>query len=627
MKYAVELTSLSKKFGQMAAVDGLSLAIPQGEIFGLVGPDAAGKTTAMRMMLGVLEPTSGQAAVLGEEKIEKIKNRLGYVPQRFSLYGDLTVMENIEFMGSLYGASQEKIKKTANDILSFTNLIAFKDRLADNLSGGMKQKLALAAGLMHRPEVFFLDEPTTGVDPVSRREFWQMLYRLNKEDGITIVVSTPYMDEAELCSSVGFLHNGRLVCCGSPGELKKSYPYQLLELSTSSKQVKKYLVDCSVKDINAFGDKYHLVVENAGKVQENIAKTLNGQGVEVLSLAEVEPGLEDVFIHLAEQNNEAESLSDIFINGSAQPTDFLPGDAVVTYDLTRTFGSFTAVNKVNLKIPKGSIYGFLGPNGSGKSTTIRMLCGILTPTSGGGSILGLDLAKNSEEIKHKIGYMSQKFSLYDDLSVRDNLEFYAGMYSLKNGRKEKQIENMLKMAGLAGRQKELAGNLSGGFRQRLALGCSILHDPPILFLDEPTGGVDPKSRRMFWDIIYGLADKGTTIMVTTHFMDEAEHCDQIGFIFEGSLIAADTPENLKKSVRGMLVRIAHQDPMSLLKEVSARKLSNIDMYVHGLGLNALVRPEDAAAWESFPYQVITPSLEDVFINYVKSQRSQQEVKI
>jgi len=430
------------------------------------------------------------------------------------------------------------------------------------------------------------------------------------------------MDEAELCSSIGFMHNGRLVCHGAAGELKKNYPYQLLELSTiKSKQVKKYLASCFVKDLNAFGDKYHLAIENAEEAIENITQVLAEQKVEVLSLKVIEPGLEDVFINLAEQN--ANQITDnIFVNGTALAESF-SGDAVVTYGLTRMFGNFTAVNKINLKIAKGSIYGFLGPNGSGKSTTIRMLCGILTPTSGGGSILGLDLAKNGEEIKNHIGYMSQKFSLYDDMSVKENLEFYAGLYSLKGTQKEEQIENMLQMAGLAERQNELTGNLSGGFRQRLALGCSILHNPPILFLDEPTGGVDPKSRRLFWDIIYSLSHKGTTIMVTTHFMDEAEHCDQIGFIFEGNLIAADTPENLKKSVQGTLIRIESKDPMGLFKEILTQKLPNVDMYVHGIGLNALVRDEDVSVWERFPHQIITPSLEDVFINYVSLHRGKE----
>ena len=296
--------------------------------------------------------------------------------------------------------------------------------------------------------------------------------------------------------------------------------------------------------------------------------------------------------------------------------------AVETFDLTRLFGSFVAVQSVSLKIKQGSIYGFLGPNGSGKSTTIRMLCGILTPTSGGGRILGLDLASQGDEIKTKIGYMSQKFSLYDDLTVLENLNFYAGLYSLTAAEKMERIEEMLLMAGLQNRRSEITANLSGGWKQRLALGCSILHKPPILFLDEPTGGVDPKSRRLFWDIIYQMAADGTTIMVTTHFMDEAEHCDSIGFIFEGNLIADDTPDNLKQGLPGLLLEIPAKNPMELFEDLTARQIGCLDMYPYGTTVHVLVTPEQRAAYGEYDYNVIAPSLEDVFVYYVKSQRKE-----
>jgi len=296
--------------------------------------------------------------------------------------------------------------------------------------------------------------------------------------------------------------------------------------------------------------------------------------------------------------------------------------AVETNNLTRKFGDFVAVNNVSLKIKKGSIYGFLGPNGSGKSTTIRMLCGILQPTSGSGTILGLDIARNSEDIKSKIGYMSQKFSLYDDLTVRENLNFYAGMYRLTGTLKEERIAGMLAMAGLAGRENELAANLSGGWKQRLALGCSILHNPPILFLDEPTGGVDPKSRRMFWDIIYKLAVAGTTVMVTTHFMDEAEHCDEIGFIYQGDLIASGTPDELKQSITETLAELEADDPMELLEQVEKSTAQVQDAYVFGTKLHVLVKPENISYLSQWNYTVIAPSMEDVFVQYVKSYRKE-----
>jgi len=298
--------------------------------------------------------------------------------------------------------------------------------------------------------------------------------------------------------------------------------------------------------------------------------------------------------------------------------------AVELSNLTRRFGDFIAVNNVSLTIRQGSIYGFLGPNGSGKSTTIRMLCGLLAPTSGGGTIMGMDIVRDSEKLKHKIGYMSQKFSLYDDLTVLENLEFYAGLYSLPDSIKTPRIAEMLALAELGERQVELVANLSGGWKQRLALGCSILHNPPILFLDEPTGGVDPVSRRRFWDIIYELSTQGTTVMVTTHFMDEAEHCDEIGFIFEGNLIASGAPDTLKQTVPGMLLNIPSNEPLELLEILTEKRIKYLDIYPFGASLHVLVEPEQLGQFAAYSYETIAPSLEDVFVYLVKSQRKAAE---
>lgn len=295
---------------------------------------------------------------------------------------------------------------------------------------------------------------------------------------------------------------------------------------------------------------------------------------------------------------------------------------VEVVNLTRRFGDFVAVNNVTLSIEQGTIYGFLGPNGSGKSTTIRMLCGLLTPTAGEGRILGMDITRDSEAIKQKIGYMSQKFSLYNDLTVRENLEFYAGMYNLEVTREKEQIANMLSLAGLEQRQHELVANLSGGWKQRLALGCAIIHNPPILFLDEPTGGVDPKARRLFWDIIYDLARQGTTVMVTTHFMDEAEHCDEIGFIYEGTLIASDTPAVLKQSLPGTLLKIAADEPMELMQVLEEGGYPYLDLYPFGSSLHVLVETAQLDRFAGFAYEQITATLEDVFVYLVKSQRKE-----
>jgi ABC-2 type transport system ATP-binding protein len=295
---------------------------------------------------------------------------------------------------------------------------------------------------------------------------------------------------------------------------------------------------------------------------------------------------------------------------------------IETENLTRRFESFIAVDDITMRIKKGSIYGFLGPNGSGKSTTIRMLCGILAPTSGKGMVLGFDIAHEGEKIKQHIGYMSQKFSLYDDLTVKENLEFYAGMYNLAGASKQLRINEMLTMAGLTGRENEMTGNLSGGWKQRLALGCSILHAPSIVFLDEPTGGVDPKSRRLFWEIIYSLARNGTTILVTTHFMDEAERCDEIGFIFEGRLIASNTPAGLKQAITDTLIRIEDVQPMELLVKLEKEE-GVVDAYVQGTALHILVKSDKISIFAQYTYEVISPSLEDVFVYFVKSQRKER----
>lgn len=293
----IRLRQAAKYFGSVRAVDGVTLEVQPGEIFGLVGPDGAGKTTLIRLLTGVLTPGAGEIEVMGRRNLEGIKEHIGYIPQKFSLYGDMTVIENIRLLGSLYGADAATIGTRAREILAFTNLLPFQDRLADQLSGGMKQKLALAAGLMHRPKLFFLDEPTTGVDPVSRREFWQMLYRMN-QDGMTVLVSTPYMDEAELCHRVAFMHQGRIVACSSPSQLRQSYPYRILELETSAKNIKRHLAGLAIRDMNAFGDKYHLVVDEPEQAMTAVRRALGAAGLDIGSLRETAPSLEDVFVEL-----------------------------------------------------------------------------------------------------------------------------------------------------------------------------------------------------------------------------------------------------------------------------------------------------------------------------------------
>lgn len=478
----IQLSNLTKRFNELTAVDGLNLTIPKGELFGLVGSDGAGKTTTLRMLTGVLDASNGEARVLDCpcHNLEAVRSKIGYMSQRFGLYPDLTVLENIRFHADIFGVPRGEWTARAEQLLAMSGLAPFTKRRAGALSGGMKQKLGLCCALIHTPEVLFLDEPTNGVDPVSRRDFWAILSTLLQE-GVTIVVATAYLDEAERCHRVGLLHHGRLLACDTPLALKQ-------------------LANPSISD----------------------------------------PSLEDVFISVLGEG------SDTAVKRRPAPDLRAVAAAVSLEGLGRRFGDFVAVNDISLQVPKGEIFGFLGPNGAGKSTTIRMLCGILEPTSGNGHVAGFDVRKQAELIKENIGYMSQKFSLYEDLTVEENIAFYGGIYRLPGNELKKRADWVVEMAGLEERRHSKAGELSAGWRQRLALGCALLHHPPIIFLDEPTSGVDPLNRRRFWQLIHTLAAEGVTVFVTTHYMDEAEYCDRLALIYRGELVAVGSPYELKQ---------------------------------------------------------------------------------
>jgi ABC-2 type transport system ATP-binding protein len=480
--------NLTRRFGDLTAVDGLDLEIPEGELFGLVGSDGAGKTSTLRMLAGILDPHGGVLEVLGHAfpaGADRVKGEIGYMSQRFGLYPDLTVGENIAFYADIFGvAGAERRERTAR-LLAFSGLAPFSNRLAGRLSGGMKQKLGLCCALIHKPRLLLLDEPTNGVDPLSRRDFWRILRELHAE-GVTIVVATAYLDEAGRCDRVGLVHDGRLIACDTPAGLTGNGAVSLEELVFSR-----------------FGPSTPL------REPINGPECRGETEIQSRSVRGVEP-------------------------------------AVSLDQLTKRFDTFTAVDSVSLSVPKGQIFGFLGPNGAGKSTTIRMLCGILPPTSGSGTVAGFDIASQPERIKENIGYMSQRFSLYEDLTVDENIAFYGGIYRIPRPRLEERADWVVRMAGLTGRRHSRAGELSGGWRQRLALGCAILHEPAIVFLDEPTSGVDPLSRRSFWELIRTLAAGGVTVFVTTHYMDEAEFCDRLALIYRGELVAVGTPQELKQ---------------------------------------------------------------------------------
>ncbi|MDA8430897.1 MAG: ATP-binding cassette domain-containing protein [Geobacteraceae bacterium] len=477
----ISTSNLTRSFDSLIAVDALSLSIPEGELFGLIGSDGAGKTTTLRMLAGILDPSSGEVSVLGQRfpaAAEQVKGEIGYMSQRFGLYPDLTVAENIAFYADIFGVTGRERRERSERLLSFSGLTDFTKRQAGRLSGGMKQKLGLCCALIHKPRLLLLDEPTNGVDPVSRRDFWRILRELHSE-GVTIVVATAYLDEAGRCDRVGLIHGGRLIACDTPAALTGNGTVPLEELVI-------------------------------GRIGPSTPLREHEIGIRSRLMSGVEP------------------------------------PAVVLDHLTKRFDAFIAVDAISLTVPKGQIFGFLGPNGAGKSTTIRMLCGILAPSSGNGTVAGFAIASQPERIKENIGYMSQRFSLYEDLTVEENIAFYGGVYRIPAPRLKERAAWVIRMAGLTERRSSLAGELSGGWRQRLALGCAILHEPAIVFLDEPTSGVDPLSRRTFWELIRSMAASGVTVFVTTHYMDEAEYCDRLALIYRGELVAVGTPLELKQ---------------------------------------------------------------------------------
>ena len=543
----VVMKGLTKRFpdAEAAAIDALTCDIGPGRVTGLVGPDGAGKTTLMRLMAGLLKPTSGELTVCGFDTISEpgaLHDAIGYMPQRFGLYEDLTVLENLNLYADLRGVVGAERKATFERLLAFTDLARFTKRLAGALSGGMKQKLGLACAMLRSPKLLLLDEPSVGVDPISRRELWRMVYQLIGE-GVGVVWSTAYLDEAENCADVIVLNAGRALFQGDPKEMTRTVAGRVYRLEGVGDQRRQALVEALRRDD---------VID--GVMQGAALRLVMAKGAPAPLVSEIPsahsgefhptpPRFEDAFVAaLGGQPKRTMSLD-------AHPVEERDGVAPVSaIGLTRRFGAFTAADHISFEIRRGEIFGLLGPNGAGKSTTFKMMCGLLRPTLGQALVDGLDLYKAPAAARARLGYMAQKFSLYGDLSVRQNLTFFAGAYGLSGRRRAEAIDRAVTAFDLKPHLSTNASALPLGFKQRLALSCAILHDPPVLFLDEPTSGVDPLTRREFWGFINALVARGVTIMVTTHFMDEAEYCDRIALIYRGRCIAIDTPEALQMRV-------------------------------------------------------------------------------
>lgn len=543
----IRLQGLVKRFAGMdkPAVAQLDCEIHTGEVTGLVGPDGAGKTTLMRMLAGLLKPTEGGATVIGLDPIvndRELHAVLGYMPQKFGLYEDLTVMENLNLYADLRSVTGEERESTFKRLLEFTSLGPFTTRLAGKLSGGMKQKLGLACTLVGQPKVLLLDEPGVGVDPISRRELWQMVHEL-AGDGMLILWSTSYLDEAEQCRDVLLMNEGELLYHGAPKELTQKMAGRSLLVSHGEVNNRQLLQQALklplVSDGVIQGRSVRLILAKDASVDE-LAKALN---IGPEHIAQTEPRFEDAFIDLLGGTATKESpLGEILhtVEGNHNET------VIEAKQLTKKFGDFAATDHVDFTVQRGEIFGLLGPNGAGKSTTFKMMCGLLVPTSGKALVLDMDLKTSSGKARQHLGYMAQKFSLYGNLTVVQNLRFFSGVYGLRGKAQEDKIRRMSEAFNLQPILNNSTDSLPLGFKQRLALACSLMHEPDILFLDEPTSGVDPITRREFWLHINSMVEKGVTVMVTTHFMDEAEYCDRIGLVYRGKLIASGTPDALKQ---------------------------------------------------------------------------------
>lgn len=533
--------NLTKSFHGKKAIERIDLNISDNRITGLVGCDGSGKTTLMRLLSGLLLPDDGKLEVLNHQMPQdalRVQKLIGYMPQKFGLYEDLTVDENLTLYAQLQSIDPHRQQQRINELLEFTSLTDFNSFMAGQLSGGMKQKLGLACALIKKPKLLLLDEPGVGIDPISRRELWSMIKALVKE-GVGIVYSTSYLDEAAKCDDVILLNEGQVLYSGKPQSLSDSMQGKVFKLTGDIKDKRKTLQLAlgfeNIKDGVILGNAIKLVCEN-----KNTLPAPDEIEAEGCRYKEASPNFEDGFIDILNGSFNGRSL----LADQMKYTAIKEGNLIEAIDLTKKFGAFTAASHVNFKIQKGEIFGFLGPNGAGKSTIFKMLCGLLPPTGGEAKVLDISLEKSSAKARSKIGYMSQKFSLYGDISVIENLKFFAGAYGLKGAYKEKKIEDMLDIFGLQAYQEVPSKSLSLGFKQRLSLACAVMHDPVVLFLDEPTSGVDPLTRREFWNHIYAMVQKGMTIMVTTHFMEEAEFCDRIALIYKGQTIALGTPHQL-----------------------------------------------------------------------------------
>jgi ABC-2 type transport system ATP-binding protein len=536
---AVYACNVTKSFKDDTALNQINFTAKSGEITGVVGPDGAGKTTLIRLLTGLMNFDSGKLEVLGRKMPDKsgsFLEQIGYMPQKFGLYEDLSVLENLRLYAHLQDI--QHIDMRIDELLKFTKLKQFSARRVVNLSGGMKRKLSLACTLIKKPKILLLDEPSVGVDPISRQDLWEMIHLL-LDDDMAVIWSTSYLNEAQMCDNVILLNEGNILYHGCPKELMDGLRGRVFKIEGSFFNKREAIISIlereELLDAALVGSHIKAMVKDGSTFPKDILKTI-GKNIKI---SKIEPSFEDAFLGILDVKTKAHS---ILANVMSQMPE--RKNIISVHNLSKKFGRFTAVENINFTVNSGEVFGLLGPNGAGKSTTFKMLCGLLTPTSGDIKVLGGSLEKRY--IRENIGYMAQKFSLYGDLRLKDNLDFFARLYEVKDA--QKKIDMMIDIFDFKKYLNISANDIPLGIKQRLSLACSLMHEPSILFLDEPTSGVDIITRKEFWTHINNTAKHGVCVMVTTHFMDEAEYCDKIMLIYKGKAIAMGTPDELKASV-------------------------------------------------------------------------------